>query len=172
MAGPVSPRFVLGCAQLGNLYRARSEEEAAATLEEAWDAGIRQFDTAPHYGLGLSERRLGAFLRDKPRDTRPQRVKVGGDLFHGRVPEGAVYVGRATPGLRRSPYSNLFTVNRSGLAEALRRYRAYLDEHPELVERARRELRGHDLACWCPLPAEGEEDRCHGAISLEVLYPT
>jgi D-threo-aldose 1-dehydrogenase len=77
MAGPVSPRLVLGCAQLGNLYRARSEEEAAAILEEAWDAGIRRFDTAPHYGLGLSERRLGAFLRDKPRDQFTVSTKVG-----------------------------------------------------------------------------------------------
>jgi aryl-alcohol dehydrogenase-like predicted oxidoreductase len=48
-----------------------------AILEEAWDAGIRQFDTAPHYGLGLSERRLGAFLRDKPRDQFTVSTKVG-----------------------------------------------------------------------------------------------
>jgi D-threo-aldose 1-dehydrogenase len=53
--GPLSPRLALGCAQLGNRYRARGEEEVAAILEEAWDAGIRRFDTAPHYGLGLSE---------------------------------------------------------------------------------------------------------------------
>ncbi|HYZ57456.1 MAG TPA: aldo/keto reductase [Streptosporangiaceae bacterium] len=77
MAGPLSPRLALGCAQLGNLYRARSEEEAAAILEEAWDAGIRQFDTAPHYGLGLSERRLGAFLHGKPRDQFIVSTKVG-----------------------------------------------------------------------------------------------
>lgn len=77
MAVPVRPRLVLGCAQLGNLYRARSEEESAAFLEEAWDRGIRQFDTAPHYGLGLSERRLGAFLRDKPRDQFTVSTKVG-----------------------------------------------------------------------------------------------
>jgi Aldo/keto reductase family len=77
MADPVSPRLALGCAQLGNLYRARSDEEAAAILEEAWDAGIRQFDTAPHYGLGLSERRLGAFPHGKPRDQFTVSTKVG-----------------------------------------------------------------------------------------------
>jgi D-threo-aldose 1-dehydrogenase len=75
--GPLSPRLALGCAQLGNLYRARGEDEAAAILEEAWSAGIRQFDTAPHYGLGLSERRLGAFLRGKPRDQFSVSTKIG-----------------------------------------------------------------------------------------------
>lgn len=67
----------MGCAQLGNLYRARDDEEAAAILEAAWGAGIRQFDTAPHYGLGLSERRLGAFLRGKPRGQFTMSTKVG-----------------------------------------------------------------------------------------------
>lgn len=69
--------FTLGCAQLGNLYKARSDEEAAAILQSAWDSGVRDFDTAPHYGLGLSEQRLGAFLRDKPRDAYTVSTKVG-----------------------------------------------------------------------------------------------
>lgn len=46
-------------------------------LEAAWDSGIRLYDTAPHYGLGLSERRLGAFLRTKPRDEFVLSTKVG-----------------------------------------------------------------------------------------------
>jgi D-threo-aldose 1-dehydrogenase len=66
-----------GAANLGNLHRALSDEEATAILEAAWDCGIRHFDTAPHYGLGLSERRLGAFLRDKPRDEYTLSTKVG-----------------------------------------------------------------------------------------------
>jgi aryl-alcohol dehydrogenase-like predicted oxidoreductase len=75
---PLSPCLALDCAQLGNLYRARGEEEAAAILEEAWNAGIRQFDTAPPYGLGLSERRLGAFLHGKQaRDLFSVSTKVG-----------------------------------------------------------------------------------------------
>ena len=57
----------LGCAQLGNLYSAISDEEACATVDAAWELGIRYFDTAPHYGLGLSERRLGAALAERPR---------------------------------------------------------------------------------------------------------
>jgi D-threo-aldose 1-dehydrogenase len=51
-----------GTAQLGNLLRAISDEEGASTVDAAGTAGIRYFDTAPHYGLGFSERRLGAAL--------------------------------------------------------------------------------------------------------------
>jgi D-threo-aldose 1-dehydrogenase len=66
-----------GGANLGNLFTAMSDEEATALLEAAWDAGIRYFDTAPHYGLGLAERRLGAFLATKPRDEFVVSTKVG-----------------------------------------------------------------------------------------------
>ncbi|MFD6447925.1 aldo/keto reductase [Promicromonospora sp. NPDC060204] len=69
----------LGCgaAPAGNLYRATTDEEAHATFQAAWDAGIRYFDTAPHYGLGLSELRLGAYLRTRPRDEVVVSTKVG-----------------------------------------------------------------------------------------------
>lgn len=67
----------LGCAQLGNLYHAISDETAHATVRRAWDEGIRYFDTAPHYGLGLSEIRLGAALRSFPRDEYVLSTKVG-----------------------------------------------------------------------------------------------
>lgn len=53
----------LGCAPLGNLFEAVSDDVAAATLAEAHDAGVRFFDTAPLYGSGLSETRLGAGRR-------------------------------------------------------------------------------------------------------------
>jgi D-threo-aldose 1-dehydrogenase len=66
-----------GGAPAGNLYQAMTDEEAHATFQAAWDAGIRYFDTAPHYGLGLSERRLGAFLRARPRDELVVSTKVG-----------------------------------------------------------------------------------------------
>ncbi|OLF06188.1 aldo/keto reductase [Actinophytocola xinjiangensis] len=67
----------LGCAQLGNLYRAMSDDTAAAIVDTAWARGIRYFDTAPHYGLGLSERRLGAALAARPRDDYVLSTKVG-----------------------------------------------------------------------------------------------
>ena len=66
-----------GTAPLGNLYRAISDEDARATLDAAWDGGVRYFDTAPLYGLGLSETRLNPFLRDKPRDDYVLSSKVG-----------------------------------------------------------------------------------------------
>ena len=66
-----------GGGNLGNLFRAMSDDDAYAMLEVAWQAGIRSFDTAPHYGLGLSERRLGAFLATKPRDEFILSTKVG-----------------------------------------------------------------------------------------------
>ena len=66
-----------GTAPLGNLYKAISDEEADAILARAWDAGIRYYDTAPLYGLGLSETRLNRFLRDKPRDDYVLSTKVG-----------------------------------------------------------------------------------------------
>ncbi|MDQ0402544.1 aldo/keto reductase [Streptomyces sp. NPDC000349] len=67
----------LGAAAIAGLYEAVGEDEAAATVEAAWDAGIRYFDTAPHYGLGLSERRLGAALRTRPREEFVLSTKVG-----------------------------------------------------------------------------------------------
>jgi D-threo-aldose 1-dehydrogenase len=81
--GPLS----YGAANVGNLFRALSDEDAHAVLDAAWDAGIRSYDTAPHYGLGLSERRLGAFLATKPRDEFVLSTKVGRLLRPN--PEGA-----------------------------------------------------------------------------------
>lgn len=70
-------RLGLGCAQLGNLYREMTDETAAAIVDTAWLTGVRYFDTAPHYGLGLSERRLGTALRTRPRDEYVLSTKVG-----------------------------------------------------------------------------------------------
>lgn len=66
-----------GAAPLGNLFRAITEAEAQAILEGAWAAGVRYFDTAPLYGLGLSETRLNHFLRGKSRDDFVISTKVG-----------------------------------------------------------------------------------------------
>jgi D-threo-aldose 1-dehydrogenase len=70
-------RLGYGAANVGNLYRAISDEDAWAILDAAWESGVRYFDTAPHYGLGLSERRLGAFLATKPRADYVVSTKVG-----------------------------------------------------------------------------------------------
>lgn len=110
--GPVG----FGAAPIGNLYREVSDADAAAALDAAWESGIRYYDTAPHYGLGLSERRLGTFLRERPRDEAVVSTKVGrvlepnpafaggDDLAHGfAVPDDLVR--RFDPseaGIRRS----------------------------------------------------------------------
>ncbi|MEV6164903.1 aldo/keto reductase [Streptomyces sp. NPDC052052] len=66
-----------GAAGIGNLFTPVTDEQAGQAVAAAWDAGVRYFDTAPHYGLGLSERRLGAALRGRPRDEYTVSTKVG-----------------------------------------------------------------------------------------------
>jgi D-threo-aldose 1-dehydrogenase len=66
-----------GGSAIGNLYHAEAEENAIAAVEAAWGGGIRYFDTAPHYGLGLSESRLGRALGSKPRSEYVLSTKVG-----------------------------------------------------------------------------------------------
>lgn len=89
-AKPMSVRIGYGAAGIGNLYEAVPEAVADATLEEAYAAGIRYFDTAPLYGSGLSEIRVGRFLRQVPRDSFLLSTKVGryfvppyGEAFKG-----------------------------------------------------------------------------------------
>ncbi|WP_037886356.1 aldo/keto reductase [Streptomyces sp. NRRL S-646] len=77
-----------GASVIGNLYRVTPVEEATAAVDAAWEAGIRYFDTAPHYGLGLSERRLGAALRGRPRDEYVVSSKVGRLLVPNEEPGG------------------------------------------------------------------------------------
>ncbi|MFE0462582.1 aldo/keto reductase [Kitasatospora sp. NPDC058965] len=69
--------LAFGAAAIGNLFTPVAEAEAGAAVEAAWQAGMRYFDTAPHYGLGLSERRLGAALRGRPREEYVVSTKVG-----------------------------------------------------------------------------------------------
>ncbi|MGC5011117.1 aldo/keto reductase [Streptosporangium sp. DT93] len=88
-------RYGFGAAPIGNLFSPVGEDEARAAVDAAYEAGIRLFDTAPHYGLGLSERRLGAALAGRPRDSYTLSTKVGrlivpadGDGPFGRDDQG------------------------------------------------------------------------------------
>lgn len=109
---------------------------------------------------------------DQHRTTpAPRRVRVTGDLFHGRVPDGAVYVGRPAPGLPGSRYANphkVGTCRACGLvhdqADAVAAYGRHLDESPDLIVAARTELVGQNLACWCGLDLP-----CHGDVLLARL---
>lgn len=76
----------LGSAPLGGLFSPVSDADAEATIARAWALGVRFYDTAPLYGFGLAERRIGAFLRQQPRDSYIISTKVGRLL---RAPDGA-----------------------------------------------------------------------------------
>lgn len=80
------PAFGFGSAHLGELYGKVDEADARATMDAAWSAGIRFYDTAPWYGRGLSEHRLGGFLRTKPRGEFKITTKVGRTLYRPKDP--------------------------------------------------------------------------------------
>ncbi|WP_405930923.1 aldo/keto reductase [Streptomyces sp. NBC_00827] len=104
----VSP-LGFGAAPIGNLYTPLDENQALATVAAAWDAGVRYYDTAPHYGLGLSERRLGAALAHRPRAEFTVSTKVGRLLEPHPAPTGSDLAagGFAVPDtlVRRPDYS-------------------------------------------------------------------
>jgi len=83
---------------MGNLFRAIDDEQALSAIERAWSRGVRYFDTAPHYGLGLSERRLGRALRDLPRDEFVLSTKVGRLLVPRAAPRAHDDEGFVVPG--------------------------------------------------------------------------
>jgi D-threo-aldose 1-dehydrogenase len=80
-SGVAMTQLGFGGAGLGELFVKVDETTAAATLKAAWDEGIRYFDTAPFYGLGLSEIRTGRFLDSQPRDEFVLSTKVGRWFF-------------------------------------------------------------------------------------------
>lgn len=86
-----------GGAPIGNLYSAISDEQALASVRAAWEGGIRYFDTAPHYGIGVSERRLGKALQEFPREEFVISTKVGRLLRPNPKPTGTDQEGFATP---------------------------------------------------------------------------
>jgi D-threo-aldose 1-dehydrogenase len=90
-AGPLPfTELGFGGAPLGNLYAPITEAASDATLEAAWQAGVRVFDTAPLYGFGLSEERFGRVLGGKPREAFVLSTKIGRllrDAASGEVPQ-------------------------------------------------------------------------------------
>jgi D-threo-aldose 1-dehydrogenase len=99
-------RLGFGGAPLGNMHRALGEDEADATVAAAWDAGLRYFDTAPLYGHGLSEARIGRFLAGKPRDQFLVSTKVGRLLEPCAPGEEGGGIYKSTPALKvRFDYS-------------------------------------------------------------------
>jgi D-threo-aldose 1-dehydrogenase len=120
-SGVAVTEISFGGAAIGNLFTAVTDDDARAAVDAAWDGGIRYFDTAPHYGLGLSERRLGAALRDRPRgdyvistkvgrllETAPSTVRGGRDAEGFDVPSDLVRrFDYSADGVRRSLEASL-----------------------------------------------------------------
>jgi D-threo-aldose 1-dehydrogenase len=99
-------RLGFGGAPLGNMHRALSEVEAEATVRSAWEAGLRYFDTAPLYGHGLSEARIGRALAGEPRAEFLVSTKVGRVLEPCEAGDEAAGIYCATPPLKvRFDYS-------------------------------------------------------------------
>jgi aryl-alcohol dehydrogenase-like predicted oxidoreductase len=113
-------RVGLGTAAIGGLYAELSDENALSTLDAAWRSGTRFFDTAPHYGAGVAERRLGAFLRDRPREEFVVSSKVGRLLRPGTGPshgfDGAPELARVRDYSADGVYASLAeSLERTGL---------------------------------------------------------
>jgi D-threo-aldose 1-dehydrogenase len=105
-------RLGLGGAPLGGLFAAVTADDAAATLQLAWQSGVRYFDTAPLYGSGLAEERLGRFLAGVPRDTVTVSTKVGRLL----LPDPGA---RADTGYHGHPLKPSFDFSRDGVRRSL-----------------------------------------------------
>ncbi|MER5533001.1 aldo/keto reductase [Streptomyces mirabilis] len=112
-----------GAAGIGNLFTAVSDEQACETVDAAWSGGIRYFDTAPHYGIGLSERRLGAALRDRPRSDYAISTKVGRLLEPTAADAGGddLADGFAVPATHRRVWDFSAEGVRRGIAASLER---------------------------------------------------
>ena len=105
----------LGCAQLGNLHEVVSDAQARATVDAAWELGIRYFDTAPHYGLGLSERRLGRVLDEHPRHAYVLSSKVGRLLDPASAVDGLDDEGFVVP----AAYKRIWDFSRDGIRRSI-----------------------------------------------------
>jgi D-threo-aldose 1-dehydrogenase len=101
-SAPAATPIGFGTAPIGLLYAAVPDAQAQAALEAAWDAGIRYFDTAPLYGHGLAELRLGRFLADKRRDSYVVSTKVGRLVDASAQPGDSLPFDYSRDGVRRS----------------------------------------------------------------------
>lgn len=132
--------LAFGAASIGNLYRAVPDAQARAVVARAWDAGVRYFDTAPHYGFGLSEKRLGAALAElDPDATAIISTKVGRRLDPRPDADlSAVRQAFVSP----EPYESVFDYS----------YDAVMRSHEASLKRLRREridiLYAHDIGSF------------------------
>jgi D-threo-aldose 1-dehydrogenase len=107
-------RLGFGGAPLGNMHRILAEDEAIATATAAWNAGLRYFDTAPLYGHGLSEERIGRALAGRPRAEFLVSTKVGRRLEPCAPGEAGAGIYKGVP-----PLEVVFDYSRGGVLQAL-----------------------------------------------------
>jgi D-threo-aldose 1-dehydrogenase len=119
----------IGGGPLGNYGVAIDEAAAAATLDRAWDRGVRYVDTAPHYGLGLSERRVGAALTGRPRDDYVLSTKVGRLIRPNPEPRELDDDGFVVPGDRR----RVWDFSLDGVRRSLEESRERLGVVPDIL---------------------------------------
>ena len=106
--------FGLGGVALGNEFELVTDAQAEETLEAAWEAGVRYFDTSPWDGLGLCERRYGRFLHTKPRDEYILSTKVGKLLRASRANQAKKYFPFTT-----SPNDPVFDYSADGVRRSV-----------------------------------------------------
>lgn len=110
----------MGSAPLGSLYAHVSDEMARDTVHRAWDAGIRFFDTAPFYGYGLAEHRIGEALREKPRGAWTLSTKVGRLLRPSTTfPAADGHATGADSWVRPLPFEPVFDYSAAGIRRSL-----------------------------------------------------
>jgi D-threo-aldose 1-dehydrogenase len=160
------PKLGMGCAPLGDLFREYPEAQSLETFDAAWEAGVRFYDTAPWYGHGLSEHRLGALLRQHPREEVLVSTKVGRVYRPARRGEDArvQWLGGLNFGLR-------FDYSAEGVEASLEQSRLRLGQpavdalvihdldqgyHKDAYDGHMRDLTGSGLAALHRLKAEGE----------------
>ncbi|HEY7131309.1 MAG TPA: aldo/keto reductase [Candidatus Limnocylindrales bacterium] len=119
-------RLGFGAAPIGGLYRAVADDDAIATVRRAWDLGIRLFDTAPLYGYGAAERRVGAGLAGRPRDAFVLSTKVGRLIVdRDAVPAGAEIDRQVLDGREDGSYADVegrkvvFDYSRDGIRRSI-----------------------------------------------------
>jgi D-threo-aldose 1-dehydrogenase len=119
-------RLALGGASIGGLFSAVDDEAAIATVRHAWGLGIRTFDTAPLYGYGASERRIGQALKDLPRDAFVLSTKVGRLVHHDSTIAAGLDVDRQRLGdqddayyARAEPLRIIFDYSADGVRRSL-----------------------------------------------------
>ncbi|MYR41021.1 aldo/keto reductase [Streptomyces sp. SID5910] len=161
-------RLGFGGGPLGGLYEPLDDATAARALEAAWEAGIRYFDTAPHYGIGHSERRMGQMLRSKPRDAFTLSTKVG-RLLVPQDPQGRTDESFAVPATHRRVWDFTRDGIRRSVEDSLTRLGLdridvlYLHDAEQHFEDALR----HGYPALAELRAEGVV----GAIGAGMYHP-